>query len=170
MFEIWQTTNQEPWTSALVDGAIKFKTRTQKPTVPIGAPVLLHASTRPWPDIYWLTYPVMKRYVEAMGTDTRGKVLGIGIMARVCLASDYPAKDRAPWNTAQGNCCAMWAWACSWILKLAQPVKARGFQVPFGRAKPETVKAVLAANPGVKAWLQTAGGFSLDELKEVMAV
>jgi len=138
--EIWQTTNQEPWVSALVDGVIAFKTRTSKPCVPVGAPVLLHASTKVWPAWREFRNPIMRRYAEAMTPSTRGRVLGVGIVSRICLASEYSKKARRPWDMFWGNCCATWAWACDPIIKLDTPVKICGFQAPFARQSPKRLK------------------------------
>ena len=161
--EVWQTTNQQPWVSAFVDGAIKFKTRNMKPPEKaIGCPVLLHASTKIWPDWLMVDNPVMRSYADRMQElrkETFGKVLAVGILHSIRTSDTVSSKDLRPWDMAdrygsQWNCAAAWAWNCRQILRLTNPVKIRGFQAPFARAKEESIQAVLAANPEAADILQ----------------
>ena len=153
MNEIWQTTNQEPWVSALVNGDILFKTRTSRPVVPVGAKLLLHASTKIWPAWEHFTNRTMQRYaslIPQLRKETCGKIIGVGTVSLVCPTSRLPRSwSVKPWDVTWGNCAAPWAWTCEAIVRLETPVKARGFQAPFCRAKQETIDLVRELNPGV---------------------
>lgn len=157
MITIWQTTNQEPWVSALIDGAIKFKTRTQKPCIPIGSPVILHASTKLWPDWREFENEIMEPYIVRIRQSKQnlGMALGIGIISQVGLTQELcDFEDLIPWDVAWGNCAAEYMWACDPILRFTQPFKIRGFQAPFVRAKEETIEKMLNLNPEIKKWLK----------------
>lgn len=147
--DIWQTTNQEPWVTAFVEGAIKFKTRTSPIYAPVGSPILLHCSTKLWPAWREFDNKVMLRYVERLPELRRnlGHVIAVATLSHIGTFSDYSNEDLLPWKVTWGNCAAFYTWECSDILILKTPVKARGFQAPFCRAKPDTVKRVLSANP-----------------------
>jgi hypothetical protein len=154
---IWQTTNQEPWVSALVDGAIKFKTRTQRPCVTVGTPVILHASTRWWPALNEFRNEIMGAYVDCLNElrPNLGKALGIGIISQVGPTDEcVDWNDLEPWDVTWGNCAAEYMWACDPVLKFKQPFKIRGFQAPFARAKADTITLMHELNPEVAEFLE----------------
>jgi hypothetical protein len=153
---IWQTTNQEPWVSALIDGAIKFKTRNRRPHIVPGTPVILHASTRLWPEWREFRNSIMESYIEKLDRlkQNLGMALGIGIISQVDITAEcYGWDDLEAWDVTWGNCAAKYAWACNPIYRFTQPFKIRGFQAPFVRAKKETVEKMFDLNPEVREFL-----------------
>jgi len=159
MNEIWQTTNQQPWVQAIVDGLITAKTRTTKPCVPEGSVILLHASKsslwRYWRGLKWVDK--LKSPIKEI---PRGKVVAVatvkkvGLSERVLKKGEYKYWDVYNYVNEQGNLfynsVARYAIRFSNVVSLKSPVDAKGFQAPFARAKPQTVVDILDANPSLE--------------------
>lgn len=148
--EIWQTTNQQPWVEAVLSGLTTVKTRTSKPVVPIGAFVLLHASKTMWPEWRNLSW------AEPWDPSKLNLGMVVGV-ARTCSVAPsemlMTTRERKVFDVPWGNCAAYWGVKFDRIHRLPKPVPAKGFQAPFARARPETVRAVLRSNPGVRDWI-----------------
>lgn len=148
--EIWQTTNQEPWVEAILSKRVPGKTRTTKPIVPIGVTVLLHTSKKRWPDWKWLKWSHEVNFSKLH----LGHIVGIAKVSNVGLSSELlSAKDYNHWecldNFSEWNCAAEWTVLFSDVIRLKTPVKARGFQAPYCRAKQETIDAINSNNNGI---------------------
>ena len=155
-FEIWQTTNQEPWVTAMCDRIIQFKTRMKRVTVKPGTPVFLHASTKLWPAHADLVHPAMRNLLDFEMDRLKsnmGHILAVGIVSDIMPIRDVPMEEWGPWETNWGGtryCVADYAWYCTPLHVLNKPVPARGFQAPFCRAKPEVIQLAYRKNPGLK--------------------
>lgn len=151
---IWQTTNQQPWVSALADGLITAKTRRSKPSVPVGATVLLHASKNLWPDCDGLVWA--QDTLDDFRDLPRGAVLAVATVEAVGRTENILRPDEYVWwdvvfsVTRSYNSAAEWTVRFKDIVPLVSPIPARGFQPPFYRAKKETIDKILEQNPELR--------------------
>jgi len=155
--EVFQTTNQEPWVEAVLSGRVTAKTRTSKPNIRPGDVVLLHASKSMWPG--WRNI----KWASGAGVDPKrlhlGCVVGVATVKAVAPSREMlSAREARAWDLDNGrNCAAEWAVRFEDIVRLENPVPARGFQAPYCRAKRETVESVAAANPCLRERLLGEG-------------
>src|SRR5579871_1792702 len=149
MSNIWQTTNQQPWASALADGLITVKTRTAQPSVLPGDTVLLHASKsgvwRDWRGLSWtkdIDVPKLPRgVILAIAT-----VEAVGPSEHLMTKSEKKLwKVKAPAGNYDSR--AYYAIRYRDITKLGVPVPVDGMLTPFARAKDTTIKKLLKLNP-----------------------
>ena len=158
--EIWQTTNLQPWVEAIACGLITCKTRTSRPTVPVGAVVFLHSSkSRLWP---WWKHLSWTKDLNPK-TWERGKIVAIARVENVGRSVDVMTKkeshfwdvrmDSDPMTFTEWNCVADYTVRFKDIVRLKIPVAVQGFQAPFAHAKQKTIVKVLKANPELKSYL-----------------
>jgi hypothetical protein len=152
--EIWQTTNQQPWVEAVLSGRTAVKTRTTSIHAPLGAVVLLHASKhRLWPDWHYLSW------ADDIDLDALKATMGCvcGIATIVDIGESEQMLTAREWKAFTfrngGGCPAQYGVRFDDIRRLAVPVPIRGFQLPYARAKAETIDAVAAANKDVRKLL-----------------
>lgn len=160
MKTIYQTTNQQPWVEALAAGLITAKTRIAEPHVPVGATVFLHASKsrlwKDWPGLEWTKDMDMKKL-------DRGTIVAVATVEAVGPSDQILTKaEKKFWDvrypygagtTLGYNSVAPWTVRFTNIQRLKTPVAVKGMLAPFARAKEDTIKMVLDANPELKSRL-----------------
>lgn len=179
MSNIWQTTNQQPWVSALADGLITIKTRIAQPHVPVGATVFLHASKSDvWPHWRGLAW------IDGLDLDVRklprGVILAVATVKSVGLTADlmkdrerkfwYVDYEKSDGQVIDYDSAAEFAVRFVDVVKLKKPVAVKGMLTPFAHAKDETVKAVIKANPPLRKRLEAAHKTEIERPKREKAV
>lgn len=172
MSEIWQTTNQQPWVTALADGRIKVKTRNVESSLPVGATVFLHASKssvwKDWRGLKWarkLDVPKLPRgVIVAVAT-----VKAVGHSDAVLTSRERPYWD-VEYVDRNGvhviyNSAASFAVRFKDVVKLKKPVAVTGMLTPFAHAKDATVKKVIKANPSLRKRLEKAHTTKIEQKK-----
>ena len=159
---IWQTTNQQPWTEAVVRGILPLITKSQKPQISVGDYIFLHNSQKIlWKDLKGMKW--LKDYKINPNKAELGMIVAMATVKEVSKSSDtLTERERSFWDVdyvhsepnghserLMYNCAEDWTIRLDNIIKLRRPIKAQGFNTHFIKPPDRTYQLVLKNNPQI---------------------